>query len=607
MTLWNVCLGLLWSKALDGASPSELAEFEVTGMHFAKWIFIRNWSKGQWKAANMGFTRKSGSTSLQKISKFCPRTCSFRLVNCIGCSDRKLRLNLSTGIRFSACFIVAILASGCERRSEISDLVRESERSPAYTSSISGGSQVLKGSLDLLVERVSDSVVRGTKSVIGTQNELVGPSREEESINSFIYSAPSEVVGLIRSFVPNGEILNIDVSSDGEAVVFESSASNLVRGDTNRTTDVFLLDASHRLLKRVSVDSSGSQVFGNSANPRISPDGGWVVFESSATGLDARDENRFKDVFLHEIGTGETTLVSLSVEGFSGNRDSGNPVVSHNAEMISFESEATNLVEVDENKSSDVFVYSRLLQSMRVVSTPVLTSLNDANHGNLSSYNPELSDDGEFVTFESFSPSLTLDDYNSNSDVFLHNLISQKTELVSTFGPRGSVISGDSSNPSVSGDGNTVVFQSRAQFFENDLNGVQDVFIYDVSKSRLTRLPAEELQPDVSGSYVRSSQPVISGDGSVVVYEISLSGNDDADQNSTYRKHLVYYKTDGLDSGRLDLFQFDIGASKILDYSVSLSEDAGVLAFHVSRTDDSLSGHHLAAKSSWMTRKHDVN
>lgn len=417
------------------------------------------------------------------------------------------------------------------------------------------------------------------------------------------YSHASDIVGLIRSYAPNGEIQNIDLSADGKAVVFESSASNLVRGDTNRTVDVFLLIAEHRLLRRISVNSLGDQVIGNSVNPRISPDGGWVVYESSAPGLDQRDDNRFRDIYLYEVNTGQTKLISVSLDDRAGNRDSRKPVVSRNARVISFESEATNLIENDENKSSDIFAYNSSSETISAVSRSILPTEADVDKGNVASYNPDVSDDGAFIAFESFSSDLTLDDYNSNSDVFLHNLADQTTTLISKAGSKGAVIFGDSTSPSLSGDGNAVVFQSHAQFSETDLNEAQDSYVYNVEKSELTRLPAEEMFAGSSVSFAGSANPVIASDGSVVVYEMSLTNHSPTENQQDFGSHLALYKIGDSNSRRIDLFESsDEAVNNILGYTVSLSFNAEVLAFDVSRVGDSERGQ-KAAKSGWLSKK----
>lgn len=502
------------------------------------------------------------------------------------------------GHRHLVAFISLLSLLGCEYQLNV---LQNFELSRSSTNLIA--SAATRGAVHISAEPSEPTAakVKHIKQPITTSIQPVATEKDA------IYSSPTEIIGLVRSFVPNGEILNIDTSADGKALVFESSASNLVRGDTNQTTDIFLMLAEQRLLKRISIDSLGNQVEGNSVNPRISPDGGWVVYESSARGLDPRDQNQFKDIYLHEVGTGTTKLVSVSLSGSAGNRDSRNPVVSRDAEIIAFESEATNLIENDENKSSDVFVYNKLFESVNLVSLPVRESGEEALQKNMASYRPDLSDDGLYVAYESFSPNLTLDDYNSNSDIFLHSLVDQSTLLISKFGPKGAEVAGDSTNSSISADGNTIVFQSLAQILKTDTNDVHDTYIYEVSENKLARLPAEELYLDDTVRFVGSYDPVISGDGSFVVYQANFSAKTDEDLLRSYGAHLAFYDISDSTAGRIKLFEADDRAvNNVQGYSVSLSIDAEVLAFHVSHLDNSQSGR-LTSKSGWLSNKREQN
>lgn len=98
------------------------------------------------------------------------------------------------------------------------------------------------------------------------------------------------------SFAPN-------ISADGSFVVFHSDASNLVVGDTNGLTDVFLYELSSGAITRLSVDSLGQQaVGGGSFEPAVSSDGRFVVFESNATNLVTGDAGGYRDVFLRDRG-----------------------------------------------------------------------------------------------------------------------------------------------------------------------------------------------------------------------------------------------------------------------------------------------------------------
>jgi hypothetical protein len=101
------------------------------------------------------------------------------------------------------------------------------------------------------------------------------------------------------------------ISPDGRYVPFISGATNLVPGDTNGTTDVFVRDLWTALTTRVSVDSDGSQTSGQVGNAAISADGRFVVFDSDASTLVPDDTNGVTDVFVHDTLTHTTQLVSL--------------------------------------------------------------------------------------------------------------------------------------------------------------------------------------------------------------------------------------------------------------------------------------------------------
>lgn len=160
--------------------------------------------------------------------------------------------------------------------------------------------------------------------------------------------------------VANGSSRNAVLSENGRYVVFESDASNLVAGDTNGATDVFRYDILTGETIRVSVGNSG-QSNGTSSNAVITADGTQVVFESLGDNLVAGDSNGLRDVFIRNIDTGVTTLVS---ENAAGDDASGGTYGSHNASVttlagytyVTFASDATNLVGGDTNSSEDIFL-----------------------------------------------------------------------------------------------------------------------------------------------------------------------------------------------------------------------------------------------------------
>ncbi len=149
----------------------------------------------------------------------------------------------------------------------------------------------------------------------------------------------------------------VSISADGRYVAFSSAADNLVEGDTNNATDVFVHDRQNRSTSRVSVSNSGDE--GSGTNPSISADGRFVLFDSGSTNLVSGDINDSVDVFVHDRQTGTTSRVSVSSSGEEGDDRSENPVVTADGRYIVFDSEATNLVSGDTNNFDDVFVHER--------------------------------------------------------------------------------------------------------------------------------------------------------------------------------------------------------------------------------------------------------
>ncbi|MGB8861757.1 MAG: hypothetical protein WCC60_21055, partial [Ilumatobacteraceae bacterium] len=93
------------------------------------------------------------------------------------------------------------------------------------------------------------------------------------------------------------------ISADGRYITYESGATNLVTADTNNSVDVFLIDRSTGITSRVSVTSGGGQVGGASYRPRISADGRCISFASQSGDLVSGDTNTSTDVFVRDQGT----------------------------------------------------------------------------------------------------------------------------------------------------------------------------------------------------------------------------------------------------------------------------------------------------------------
>lgn len=181
-----------------------------------------------------------------------------------------------------------------------------------------------------------------------------------ESFTSDIYVLESQELTRITVGVggeaSNGNSERPVVSADGRFIVYQSQASNLVKGDTNKAWDVFVFDRDTRQTIRVSVGSEGEQADGDSVSPSLSADGRVIAFVSYATNLTGGIVEGRGQVYVHEQSTRRTICVSVTPEGAPGNQDSFEAFVSADGLWAVFGSYASDLVADDTNEAGDVFV-----------------------------------------------------------------------------------------------------------------------------------------------------------------------------------------------------------------------------------------------------------
>jgi Tol biopolymer transport system component len=156
---------------------------------------------------------------------------------------------------------------------------------------------------------------------------------------------------------PDGRSVGPSLNHDGTHVAFTSIATDLVSGDANGEDDIFV-----RFLPPppstglVSLSSDGQQGDLGSSGPYISAGARYVAFGSIATNLVPGDTNAWSDVFLHDRYTGRTWRVSTDLFGNEANEWSGVPSISSDDRFVVFRSGASNLVPEDTNGVGDVFV-----------------------------------------------------------------------------------------------------------------------------------------------------------------------------------------------------------------------------------------------------------
>jgi Tol biopolymer transport system component len=314
--------------------------------------------------------------------------------------------------------------------------------------------------------------------------------------------------GVVRSASRGGNGPSFDppaLSADGRFVAFVSSASNLVPGDTNGVDDVFVTDMRTGHVERVSGGNGPAH-----GSPAISADGRYVAFRSEASTLVEGDTNGVADVFLTDRFSGRVTRISTSASGAQGDKLVHHGLaMSADGRLVVFPSAATNLVPGDTNGSVDMFVKD-------VVSGAVERVNVSASGAQTSSYTlmPAITPDGSRVLFVAWGDTLVPGDTEDTPDIFMKDLRTEAITRVNTR-PDGTVADAQPYQPSVSADGRYVVFSSLASnLVRHDSNNVDDVFLKDVVSGAVVRL-SERFGRQGNNFSVA---PTISADGRTVVF-----------------------------------------------------------------------------------------
>ena len=263
----------------------------------------------------------------------------------------------------------------------------------------------------------------------------------------------------------SNESIGPSISTDGRYVAFSWGATNLVPNDTNDSLDVFVRDLQTGVTELVSVATDGTPGNDYSALTSMSSDGRFVAFYSAASNLVPNDTNNAVDIFVRDRQTGITELVSVATDGTLANDDSLWPSISDDGRYVAFSSWASNLV--PNNNSFEPYNYNQLQKFVRDRQTGVTELVSVATDGTPAnnttgsySWVTSISPDGRYVAFMTAAGNLVPNDNDNDFDIFVRDLQQGTTELVS-------VISDDFSDdywrpgiPSISADGMYIAFSA---------------------------------------------------------------------------------------------------------------------------------------------------
>jgi Tol biopolymer transport system component len=305
------------------------------------------------------------------------------------------------------------------------------------------------------------------------------------------------------------------ISDDGRFVAFYSGSSDLVDGDTNFQYDAFLADRRDGTLRRVSLGPDGAE--GDAAsfvNGRsLSADGRYVVFQSEATDLvEGGTPASTAQVYLYDRVRDSLRLVSAAPDGTPGDGSSSDPSIARGGRFVVFVSTAANLADGGANgNSGNVFVYDVVHGTTSRVTSGVGGVPVDGY-----CHEPDVSDDGRIVAFNSEAPNLVAGDTNGDYDAFVVDRKAGTTTRISV-GPGGVQGNGATFTVSTTADGRAVCFQSYASnLVPDDTNGAGDIFRWDAKSGKVTRISVRPDGVEANGKSAWLTPQALSGDGRFV-------------------------------------------------------------------------------------------
>ncbi len=370
----------------------------------------------------------------------------------------------------------------------------------------------------------------------------------------------------------NADANSPSVSADARFVAFASAASDLVTGDTNGASDIFLRDHQYGTTLLVSQGIDGNSATGAdtaflnrplNSQPILSADGRWVVFESLATNLVPQpDNNRETDLYLRDAISNRTFLVSVNEHGdAAGSGRSYSPSLTPDGRWVAFVSQATDLAPGGANALEAVFVRDRQSATTVCASTNVTLYFSTSYR----CYHPVISDNGQWVSFLADAAN------GSPALVFRHDLQSGQTTLVASNAPAACwphlsttgrfmsyengtnvyvrddelgtnllvSVNADATGPAnapshtsvLTADGSRAIFVSAAtDLVTNAVNGESQLYLRDFGSSA-TILVSANPAGQGTGRNMDVSWPAVSADGQTVVFESEDSDLVDGDNN----------------------------------------------------------------------------
>ncbi len=351
-------------------------------------------------------------------------------------------------------------------------------------------------------------------------NDLVTNDNGYLGLDAFLHDRVDKTTRLVsvntNGSGANGYSVGEQVSTNGRFVLIQSDASDLLPGDTNEVSDIFVRDLQLAANLQVSVAADGGWGNGAATEPVMTPDGRWVAFVSAATNLVAGDTNGIPDLFLRDLVNGTTKWVTAGATG--ANSVVSSPLITPDGRYLAFFSTAKRLATgVPVTTRGEIYLYDAVLNQMTWVSTNAsVTTSNILRLNSPPSYHPALSDDGRFVAFKCGWTNGTAAPPSPGKAaalVFLFDAFNQSATVLTTNAQAAWPFNDDVYGPEITPDGRFVAYVEREAIGTATPCGVR-LWDQQTGTNVLVSADLGGLLPTNSVSHT----PTVSADGRYVIF-----------------------------------------------------------------------------------------
>lgn len=481
----------------EAPTPSTILSLKTTGIEVGEWFTFKD---------NLGRETSVNHSTTSNLGGFTQGS-QYNITQTKGSRNCKLSLNEGT-VSSNA---VTVLAN-CSKTS-----VTPSNPANPTTNNNEANPTVPKNKIDL-VTRNSENTI--TNTFVESSSPSIGGKGEDE-----------------------GRFVALMMFGNG------------IDGSDGKFRQIYWRDRKTGETKLISKANNGEQGNKDSFAPSISADGNSVVFESYATNFSENDNNRTRDIFLWQKSLGTVSLISKSSQNIPSNGESFEPVISGDGKTVAFTSYASDITDLGSGfNTPNVFVHQ-----ISSGSTDFITK--DFENGKASGGSaPSISENGKSIAFYSNNHRLVENDNNKLWDIFLWKNGNVKRISVPNSGMERNQGNESTSRivyPSISGDGEKVVFATTSStLVENDTNTFQDIFLYDVQNSSLKRISTLENNTESNGDspILQGGKVGISFDGKWISYNtnasnLAVSKGNIIVQNTENKKIFTITNTSGIGTG----------------------------------------------------------